>query len=925
MDSSPVSNAAPWPLGVIPHLGDSLPATMQALTIHRDAYGPPSRVIRIETVPAPLLRAGDARRVLVAVVASGPNFNTNFAALGLPVPVFGKSDPASIHIPGSDALGIVVDAGSAVRRVKIGQAVILDSWTGRAIRGYETHDGFNGQLAAVDDERVIPISGALREHPPEQLAAMLLTYGTAFRAIVERLKVKPGDSVLVMGGGKGTSFAGAQIAKALGARVIVVGSNPTLVERMIARGFADAFVDRRSLGPSVFGTIAPDVSCEAWDQKTDAFRRAVQAVNSGRLADKIFEHTGGENFPLLVSALASGGTLAFFGATGRGLKGEYKETFFHDRHRFVMDARWVWMRQKQVLFRRASADAIFNEIGLLPARKVLVWGADLLAREFVSAAKSRSAQVAVIASYSRETADIAALRALGVEPERIVDRDQFVFPPDMPDPLTENGLPNPSYGSEYLRHAQALGKALWGVFGLRQSPDVVVDRSDQSTLHFSTFVARDFDENDIQQCGTVVMRTESDLSIRGSHMYSASQAAEVVRLLSTGTIVLEQDDLEITNLAGIPDIQQRMLDGTMRKPKGVALVQADRPGRCIAEYEAAFLGKPVLTADASKGIWLDVRLVGTVACVTLTKPETLNALDKTLVSQLGDLVDEVTNSRTVKGEPVTALVITGAGRSFVAGADVKEFRGTPEQIGSFAWINISTLSKLEALPVPVVAVIDGFALGGGNELAMSAHYRIATENAQLGQPEVKLAIIPGYGGLQRLPRLVGPARAAEMCVNGEPIDALAALDAGLVDEFVPAATALSRAIAVARELVDGKRAMIRRDWDAIATAQFADLTALFNRPVVRELLAAPTPGPVEAHELQGARRAAARDALLAIRYGYEHGFSDGLRNDARVFGIIAASPAGQEWIGRFLTKDRLQSSFLTLLPLQKQAGVTVVT
>ena len=211
-----------WPLGLAPSLGNPLPQRMLALTIQRDQYGPPSRSVRLEVVPAPRLKPNEAKRVLVSILATGPNFNTNFAALGLPVPVFGKGDTASVHVPGSDALGIVVDAGPGVSTVKVGQAVILDSWTGRNIRGYETHDGFNAQFAVVDEERAVPVTGALRNHTPERLAAMLLTYGTAYRAVAERLSVRPGDAVLVMGGGKGTSFPGAQIAKSLGARVLLL-------------------------------------------------------------------------------------------------------------------------------------------------------------------------------------------------------------------------------------------------------------------------------------------------------------------------------------------------------------------------------------------------------------------------------------------------------------------------------------------------------------------------------------------------------------------------------------------------------------------------------------------------------------------------------------------------------------------------------
>ncbi len=904
-----------WPLGLAPSLGNPLPRRMLALTIHRDQYGPPSRSVRLEAVPTPRLKPNEANRVLVAILATGPNFNTNFAALGLPVPVFGKGDTASVHVPGSDALGIVVDAGPGVSTVKVGQTVILDSWTGRNIRGYETHDGFNAQFAVVDEERAVPVTGALRNHTPERLAAMLLTYGTAYRAVAERLSVRPGDAVLVMGGGKGTSFPGAQIAKSLGARVLLVGSNPELARDLIARGMADAYVDRRSIPKEAFGVIPAGTPYAEWERRTEPFRRAVFDANGGKPVDKIFEHTGGENFPLLISALSPGGTLAFFGATGKGLKGEYKETFFHDGRRFVMDARWVWMRQKQVLFRRAKPAAIFDELGLPPGRRVLVWGADRPAREFVAAARARSAEVVVIASATREKRGIAELSRMGIPPTNILDRDGFSLPGEMPDPLTPEGRLNPEYASGFTRPAQALGKALWKVFGPRVSPDVVVDRADQDTLHFSTFVARDFDEKNIFPCGTVVLQGKSGLSIRGSHMYGASQAAEVVRLLSEGKLAMGQEDLDITDLQGLPSLQQKMLDGTMRKPKGVALVQADRPGRTVAYYEESFRGEVVQAADPAARKFVDVRMAGDIAVVTITRPDALNALSEELLSQFAAVVREAGSIGTIGGRSVKGIVLTGAGRSFVAGADVKEFHGkTADVVDALAWKNISVYTELERLSLPVVALVDGFALGGGNELAMSAHFRIVTENALLGQPEVKLGIIPGYGGMQRLPRLIGPERAAEVCVNGEPVDGNAAVSLGWADEFVPSSAALPRAVAAARDFAAGRRPLPRRDWDALAGGRAEELALLFARPEVQAILEAPTPGQETAGNLRAARLAAARDALLAMKHGFERGFEEGLRNDARMFGAVAASPGGQEWVGRFLAKDAAQSSFLTLLP-----------
>lgn len=908
--------AGMWPLSHQPTLGSPLPETMLTLTIHRDRYGPPSEALRLEQVAAPLLREVDAKRVLVSILATGPNFNTNFASLGLPVPVFGKGDTATVHIPGSDALGIVVDAGTAVSQVKVGQAVILDSWTGRSIRGYETHDGFNAQFAIVDEGRAIPLPPPLRGHTPERLAALLLTYGTAYRAVVERLRVSPGESVLFLGGGKGTSFAGAQIAKMLGARVILMGSNPDLARSLTERGIADAFVDRRAIPAEVFGTVPAGSSHEEWLGRTEPFRQAVFAANGGRPVDKIFEHTGALNFPLLVSVLSKNGSLAFFGATGKGLKGEYKETFFCDGARFVFDARWVWMRQKQVLFRKSAPEAIFAEIGLLPGRKGLIWGADAYSRGFARAALARGAELAFVASHSSEKKGIASLRRLGIPRSRVIDRDGMHFPPDMPDPLTPDGKPNAEYAATFLRNAQALGKAYWGIFGPRQSPDFIVERPDQSTLHYSTFILRDFDETNAMPCGYVVFRGKTNLSILGSHMYRLDQAAEVIRLLSEGKIVMEQEDLEIGTLEDLPGIQQKMLDGTMEKPKGVALVQADRPGRAIREYEDAFLGEKLMTADPKKNRFLDVRRLGDVAIVTLTRPDALNALNEELLSQFSAVVKELGSRGTIEGSPVRALVLTGAGRAFVAGADVKEFLGkTASAVGALATKNIAVFTELENLKIPVIAVVDGFALGGGNELAMSAKYRIVTENAILGQPEVKLGIIPGYGGMQRLPRLVGPERAAGLCANGEPVDGHTAVSWGLADEFAPSATALSVAVRRAR-LFLSEHAVPRKDWDAIAASQKEALDRLLDRTEIRKILASPEPGPDEVKEIRAARTAAAKGALLSMRYGYENGFSAGLENDARAFGEITASAAGQEWVGRFLGKDPLQSSLLELIPTE---------
>lgn len=889
---------------------------MLALALHRDAYGPPAEVLGVEQLPAPRLHPEDAGRVLVAVLATGANFNTNFAALGLPVPVFGRGDAATVHVPGSDALGIVVDAGSAVTAVKVGQAVILDSWNGRnLIRGYELHDGFNAQLAVVDEVRAIPVPPSLSGCSPEQLAAVLLTHGTAYRCVVERLRVGSGDSLLLMGGGKGTSFAGAQMAKALGARVILVGSNPELGDSLVRRGMADAFIDRRRIPAEVFGPVAADEDHDSWIKRTEPFRRAVLEANRGRPVDKVFEHTGGRNFPLLVSALADPGTLCFFGATGSGVRGEYKETFFYHRRRLVIDARWVWMRQKQILFRKSEPGEIFREIGLTPGRKGVIWGADAYALSFARAALQRRARLAVIASFTQEREGLAELARLGIAESHLIDRDGFELEDDMPDPLNEQGTANPAYGAGFMSGARALGKAIWKIFGPRTSPDFIVERTDQSTLHYSSFLLRDHDERDEMSCGYIVIRGLSDLSILGSHMYRDSQARDTIRLLGSGDIVMEQDDLDLVSLRELPRIQQKMLDGTMEKPKGVALVQANRSGRPVAEYEDEYLGKILRRASAGDRIHLDLRLVSEVGLITLSRPEALNALSEELVSQLDEVVRELESRGTLEGHPVKALIIRGAGRAFVAGADVNAFLNKDAAaIEQLASSNMSVFDRLENLELPVVSLADGFALGGGNELMMSTRYRIVTENAAIGQPEIKLGIIPGYGGMQRLPRLVGPRRAAEMAVNGEAVSGREAVGLGLADEFHPSSTALRRAYRVATELASGERAIQRRQWDEMAARQQKELDTTFKSEQVAELLSAPAPDAEAAQDLAIARRYAARIALSALREGYSLGFAAGLRNDARLFALAVTAASGQHWIRRFLAKDPAQSSFLTLLP-----------
>jgi enoyl-CoA hydratase len=171
-----------------------------------------------------------------------------------------------------------------------------------------------------------------------------------------------------------------------------------------------------------------------------------------------------------------------------------------------------------------------------------------------------------------------------------------------------------------------------------------------------------------------------------------------------------------------------------------------------------------------------------VATLTLNRPDKLNALNDEMIEELGVAVDEIGERTDIGG-----VILTGAGRAFVAGADITEL----ERHGGIAAKALSrrgqlVFNRLEALPKPVIAAVNGFALGGGCELAMACHVRIASDAAKFGQPEVKLGLIPGYGGTQRLPRLVGKGRALQLLMTGEMIDAAEAFRIGLVNRVVPA-------------------------------------------------------------------------------------------------------------------------------------------
>ncbi|PYP20117.1 MAG: enoyl-CoA hydratase [Gemmatimonadetes bacterium] len=239
-----------------------------------------------------------------------------------------------------------------------------------------------------------------------------------------------------------------------------------------------------------------------------------------------------------------------------------------------------------------------------------------------------------------------------------------------------------------------------------------------------------------------------------------------------------------------------------------------------------------------------------IALITINRPDKLNALNDQVMAELADVAQRLATDDVIRG-----AILTGAGpKAFVAGADIGDLaKQGPFDGKARALRGQAVLRRLETCGKPVIAAVNGFALGGGCELAMACHLRIASENAKFGQPELKLGIAPGYGGTQRLPRLVGKGVALQLILTGETIDAREAHRIGLVNKVVPSAELLAAA-----------------------------------EQLLRAILAM---GPL-----------AVRLALEAVDQGLEMSLDEGLLLEANHFGLLAATRDMKEGLGAFLEK-----------------------
>ena len=218
--------------------------------------------------------------------------------------------------------------------------------------------------------------------------------------------------------------------------------------------------------------------------------------------------------------------------------------------------------------------------------------------------------------------------------------------------------------------------------------------------------------------------------------------------------------------------------------------------------------------------FIDYEVDGQVGIITINRPKALNALNTEVLTELDDVFRAID-----KDDEVRVAIVTGEGRSFIAGADIaqmSELNGTEGRDMTIQGQKVMEL--IESINKPVIAAVNGFALGGGNELAMACDIRIASEKAKFGQPEVNLGIIPGYGGTQRLPRLVGKGMAKKLIYSAEMIDAQEAYRIGLVDEVVPAEELMEAAEKLAKTIMSKAPIAIKMAKVAINNGINTDLT-----------------------------------------------------------------------------------------------------
>ena len=896
---------------------DPLPARQHAWAVVKDRWGRPAHdEPRTALVPVTLpVEPPGPEEALGYVLYAGLTYNTIFAARGVPISVFDLHD-RDLHVPGSGAVVLVAAVGSETARegrLKVGELRVLypgvsNLLSPRAgadpmhadfkIQGYETPDGSFCQFVRCQAPQLLAHSERLTLPAG---SSYMLDLETVYKALYDVARLEVGERVFIEGAAGGTGLYAVACSALRGARVTGLVSTEAKGRLVLERGGA-AVVNRKD--PALAGafTVVPaePATRAAWVSAGAKLLETVRAANDGALIDVVVSSVGRDLFGRMVDLLAPGGRLVFYGATSG-----YTLAFLGKPG-------------------AASAREMLRRAGLRPGHGVLIYrGArvdDPAGDEAIATALATGARVVVATRTDADAARVtAAHRVAGtVSLETLARAGGFAWPAAMPDYDTDAEGYRRYQDATLKPFGQAVGRLLASGDNPRGNPDVIVERAGQDTLGISTFLARPFTGVVVYLEDTATDRLSfyapnvwmhqkrvlfPGFAILGSHLSNAHQAEEVVRLLDGGALAVhppaihDWDELADAHQA----IHENRHAGTLTVRVGATAalddVRAARPvfeawgSRFIDFARARVRIDPVEPGRPER-----------VALVTIDWAPA-NALGGPTLDDLERALDAVDAEPAIK-----AAVLTGAGAMFVAGADIRQLRGfaRAEDVEALAARAQRLFGRIARLGAPVIAAVDGYALGGGNELQMACAWRVASRRAELGQPEINLHVIPGFGGTQMLPRLAARrARTGGGQMFSLLVDALAVLldgrrrpaawmhALGVVDEVAPA-DALSHALGVARRVALGR--FPGALWSPLADDGTLAFPNVERDPEIQRLLA---------HHAHVPREAPARGILELVRIGFTQGLTAGLAAEAREFGRLTVSDDGRAGLDRFLARRSL--------------------
>jgi enoyl-CoA hydratase/carnithine racemase/NADPH:quinone reductase-like Zn-dependent oxidoreductase len=895
---------------------DPLPPRQHAWAVVKDrwgrpAHGEPGAALVHVTLPVPEIGPNEA---LGYVLYAGLTYNTLFAARGVPISVFDLHD-RDLHVPGSGAVVLVAALGSETARqgrLKVGELRVLypgvsDLLSPRAgedpmhadfkIQGYETPDGSFCQFVRCQAPQLLAHSERLTLPAG---SSYMLDLETVYKALYDVAGLEVGGRVFVEGAAGGTGLYAVACAVLRGGRVTGLVSTEAKGRLVLERGGA-AFVNRKDPGLAAAFTPVPAVPAAraAWIEAGGKLVETVRAANDGALIDVVVSSVGRDLFGRMIELLAPGGRLVFYGATSG-----YTLAFLGKPG-------------------AAPAGEMLRRAGLRPMDGVLIYyGADHgdpVGDEAIATARAAAARVVVATRTDAEAARVKSTGVHGVVSlETLARAGGFAWPDAMPDYDTEPEAYRRYQDATLKPFGQAVGRLLATADNPRGNPDVIVERAGRDMLGVSTFLARPFTGRVVYVEDTAGQRLSfyapnvwmhekrilfPGFAILGSHLSNAHQAEEVVRLIDGGALPIHAP--AIHDWGELAEIHQGMHENrhrgtlTVRVGAGRALDGARRAREIYEGWGSRFV-------DFSRvRVRIDPAAPGRperVALVTIDWAPA-NALGGLTLDDLERALD------ALEAEPaVKAAVLTGAGSMFVAGADIRQLRGfaRPDEVEALAARAQRLFGRIARLAAPVVAAVDGYALGGGNELQMACAWRVASRRAELGQPEINLHVIPGFGGTQMLPRLAARrartgggqmypllTSALAVLLDGRRRSAARALALGIVDEVAPA-DALSRALGVARRIALGE--FPGPLFSPLSDASTMAFPNVERDTEIQRLLA---------HHARVPREAPARAILELVRLGFTHGLAAGLAAEAREFGRLTASDGGRAGLDRFLARRSL--------------------